>query len=140
MAGRIKYYREDVTYRLRNIRNIRTWMETCIGKQKKQTGEVSIIFCSDDYLYNMNVEYLNHDTLTDVITFDYSEGDTISGDVFISIERVRENAVLYGKTFNEELNRVMIHGILHLCGYKDKTRKDAALMRRKEEECLALLA
>jgi len=140
MAGRIKYYREDVTYRLRNIRNIRTWMETCIGEQKKQTGEVSIIFCSDDYLYNMNVEYLNHDTLTDVITFDYSEGDTISGDVFISIERVRENAVLYGKTFNEELNRVMIHGILHLCGYKDKTRKDAALMRRKEEECLALLA
>lgn len=138
MADRISFYREDVTYRLRNIRNIRSWMLHCIGQQKKQTGEVSIIFCSDDYLYNMNLEYLDHDTLTDVITFDYSEGDTISGDVFISIERVRENAALYGKSLGEELKRVMIHGIMHLCGYKDKTRKDAALMRRKEEECLAL--
>ncbi|KAF5068424.1 Endoribonuclease YbeY [anaerobic digester metagenome] len=138
MAGRINFYREDVNYRLRRIRHIRAWMLNCISLQNRTTGEVSIIFCSDEFLYNMNVEYLHHDTLTDVITFDYSAGDTISGDVFISIPRVKENAAQYGKPFTEELNRVMIHGILHLCGFKDKTRKDAALMRSKEEECLAL--
>ncbi|MPL75178.1 Endoribonuclease YbeY [bioreactor metagenome] len=140
MTGMINFYCEDINYRLRGIRHIRAWMLKCISQQNRTAGEVSIIFCSDEFLYNMNVEYLHHDTLTDVITFDYSAGDTISGDVFISIPRVKENAALYGKTFSEELNRVMIHGILHLCGYKDETRKEATLMRSKEEECLALFA
>lgn len=87
----------------------------------------------------MNVEYLNHDTLTDIITFDYTEEDTISGDIFISIPRVKENATLFSMPYREELNRVMVHGILHLCGYKDKTTKQEKQMRNKEDEKLRLL-
>jgi rRNA maturation RNase YbeY len=86
----------------------------------------------------MNIRYLNHDTLTDIITFEYSEGPLISGDIFISIERVKENARLFSKSFNDELHRVIIHGVLHLCGYKDKTTKDTATMRQKEEAYLLL--
>ncbi len=100
---------------------------------------INVIFCDDSFLLEMNIKYLNHDTLTDIITFDYNEGSAISGDIFISIERVRENAGIFSKSFAEELHRVIIHGVLHLCGYKDKSRKDQVVMRMKEETYLANL-
>jgi len=97
------------------------------------------VFCDDDYLHKLNVEFLNHDTLTDIISFDYSVGKVIQGDVFISVERVAENAIEYKVSFLEELHRVIVHGILHYCGYKDKTEKDAVLMRSKENYYLSTL-
>lgn len=139
MASKIGFYSEDVPFRLSDIRIKRQWLEKVIESEGKIAGEISYIFCSDDYLYKMNVQYLNHDTLTDVITFDYTEANKISGDIFISIPRVEENASEFGKTFTDELNRVMVHGILHLCGYKDKTTKDEKIMRLKEDEKLELL-
>ncbi len=139
MASKIGFYSEDVPFRLSDIRIKRLWLEKVIESEDKIAGEISYIFCSDDYLYKMNVQYLNHDTLTDVITFDYTEANKISGDIFISIPRVEENASEFGKTFADELNRVMVHGILHLCGYKDKTTKDEKIMRLKEDEKLELL-
>jgi rRNA maturation RNase YbeY len=139
MASKIGFYSEDVPFRLSDIRIKRQWLEKVIESEGKIAGEISYIFCSDDYLYKMNVQYLNHDTLTDVITFDYTEANKISGDIFISIPRVEENASDFGKTFADELNRVMVHGILHLCGYKDKTTKDEKIMRLKEDEKLELL-
>lgn len=139
MASKIGFYSEDVPFRLSDIRIKRQWLEKVIESEGKIAGEISYIFCSDDYLYKMNLQYLNHDTLTDVITFDYTEANKISGDIFISIPRVEENASDFGKTFPDELNRVMVHGILHLCGYKDKTTKDEKIMRLKEDEKLELL-
>lgn len=139
MASKIGFYSEDVPFRLSDIRIKRQWLEKVIESEGKIAGEISYIFCSDDYLYKMNVQYLNHDTLTDVITFDYTEANKISGDIFISLPRVEENASEFGKTFADELNRVMVHGILHLCGYKDKTTKDEKIMRLKEDEKLELL-
>lgn len=121
-------------FELQNEEKIANWMELIIDSEGKELGEISYIFCDDDYLHNINVTYLDHDTLTDIISFDYTEGDLISGDIFISIERVRDNAQDFGVTFEEELLRVLSHGILHYCGYKDKTDADAALMRSKEEE------
>ena len=101
--------------------------------------QVCYIFCSDEYLYNLNQEYLNHDTYTDIITFPYSEPPLVEGDIFISIDRVKENASQFGAPFEQELHRVMIHGVLHLCGYSDKSPDEEALMRKKEDEALQLL-
>ena len=101
---------------------------------KTARTEINYIFCDDDYLHQINVEYLNHDTLTDIITFDYTEDNVLSSDIFISIERVSDNANDFGVTFETELLRVMAHGILHLCGYKDKTEEDSQQMRKKEDE------
>lgn len=102
-------------------------------------GDINFIFCDDAYLSELNLSYLNHTTLTDIITFDYTDEGIISGDIYISIERVKENALLYSKTFQDELNRIIIHGVLHLLGNKDKKPKDKAMMRKKEDECLLLL-
>lgn len=110
------------------------WISTVIESENKKQGDISYIFCDDDYLHKINVEYLDHDTLTDIISFDYTVGNEISGDIFISIERVRDNADDFSVSFEEELRRVMIHGILHYCGYKDKSEADEQLMRSKEEE------
>ena len=96
-------------------------------------GEVSVVFCDDDFLHKLNVEFLNHDTLTDVISFDYSVGKEINGEIFISIERVRENAKEFNQSFDAELARVMAHGVLHYCGYKDRYKTEATTMRSKEE-------
>ena len=101
-------------------------------------GEVSIIFCSDNYILNVNQEYLQHDYFTDIITFDYCEGDRISGDLFISVDSVRENAIEYGTEFKDELNRVIVHGILHLIGYDDHNEEDIKMMRQKEDYYLSL--
>ena len=114
------------------------WISGVILSENKSEGEINYIFCDDDYLVEINQQYLNHDTLTDVISFDYSLGNEIHGDIYISLERVRENAEEFKVSFDEELKRVMIHGILHYCGYKDKSESDEALMRSKEDEKIKL--
>ena len=115
-----------------------SWIETIVESENKVLGEISYIFCDDDFLHNINMQYLNHDTLTDIISFDYTEGDVISGDIFISIERVEDNANDFNIPFEEELKRVLAHGVLHYCGYKDKSDTDALLMRAKEDEKIKL--
>ena len=114
------------------------WISSVILSENKSEGEINYIFCDDDYLVEINQQYLNHDTLTDIISFDYSLGNEIHGDIYISIERVRENAEEFKVSFEEELKRVMIHGVLHYCGYKDKTESDELLMRSKEDEKIKL--
>jgi probable rRNA maturation factor len=115
-----------------------SWIESIIESENKILGEISYIFCDDAYLHTINLQYLNHDTLTDIISFDYTEGDIISGDIFVSIERVMDNANDFNVAFDEEIKRVLAHGVLHYCGYKDKTNIDALLMRSKEEEKIKL--
>lgn len=111
-----------------------SWIQNIITSENKEEGDINYIFCDDEYLHKINVEYLNHDTLTDIISFDYSEGNFLHGDVFISIERVAENAKEFNVSFENELKRVMAHGVLHYCGYKDKSEQDELLMRQKEDE------
>lgn len=115
-----------------------SWIESIVESENKILGEISYIFCDDAYLHNINMQYLNHDTLTDIISFDYTEGDIISGDIFVSIERVKDNALDFKVSFEEELKRVLAHGVLHYCGYKDKSDADALLMRSKEDEKIKL--
>lgn len=114
------------------------WISRIIDREDHRVGDISYVFCDDSYLLDLNKRYLDHDTYTDIITFDYTEGSIISGDIFISVERIRDNAKEYGVEFNEELIRVMAHGILHLLGYKDKSEVDSRLMRKKEEEMIEL--
>lgn len=114
------------------------WLAEVIESEDKTEGEINYIFCDDAYLLEKNIEFLNHDTLTDIISFDYTMGNLISGDIFISVERVKENAGDFNVAFEDELRRVMVHGILHYCGYKDKTEEDEQLMRSKEEEKMKL--
>jgi len=128
----------ETDFLLENEDTYQSWIETVIQSEQKIVGEINYIFCDDDYLHEINVKYLNHNTLTDIISFDYSEFDTISGDIFISIDRVRENAQNFNIDFSQELLRVMAHGILHYCGYKDKSQKEVSLMREKENEKIEL--
>ncbi len=114
------------------------WISRVIESEDKTEGEINYIFCDDEYLLKMNEEFLDHDTLTDIISFDYTMGNLLSGDIFISVERVKDNAVDFNVPFEEELKRVMAHGILHYCGYKDKTEEDSAIMRTKEDEKTSL--
>lgn len=112
-----------------------------MAKQEGFTiGDINYIFCDDEYLLKINLEYLNHDTLTDIITFDYVEKGVLSGDIYISIERVRENSEIFSVPFEQELHRVLAHGVLHLCGYKDKSDEDAAVMRKKEDFAIQLFS
>ena len=127
-------YTYEIPFQLSNEEVYSNWISAVIASENKLEGELNYIFCSDDYLLNINIQYLNHDTLTDIISFDYSVGNLLQGDIFISIDRVIENANDFNVSFDEELKRVMIHGVLHYCGYKDKTTKDEILMRSKEEE------
>lgn len=110
------------------------WISRVIESEDKTEGEINYIFCDDEYLLQKNIEFLNHDTLTDIISFDYTMGNLISGDIFISVERVKDNAKDFNVSFEDELRRVMAHGVLHYCGYKDKTEADSELMRFKEDE------
>lgn len=128
----------ETDFFLENEDTYQSWIETVILSEQKIVGEINYIFCDDDYLHDINVKYLNHNTLTDIISFDYSKFDTISGDIFISIDRVRENAQNFSIDFHQELLRVMAHGILHYCGYKDKSESDVLLMREKENEKIEL--
>lgn len=114
------------------------WLSAVIVSEDKKEGEINYIFCNDEYLLKINLQYLSHDTLTDIISFDYSVGNELHGDVFISIERVKENALDFELSFFDELKRVMVHGILHYCGYKDKTETDETAMRLKKDEKIAM--
>ena len=116
----------------------RLWIRETVQSKSKKIGDVNYIFCDDEYLLSINQQYLQHDTYTDIITFDYCEEDILNGDIFISIERVRENAQKFEVSFQEELVRVMAHGILHLCGYKDKKKSEAEEMRKQEKWAMDL--
>lgn len=133
----INFYSEN-DFEFQEEKSFDTWIRKVISSEEKQLGEINYIFCDDHYLYKINLKFLEHDTYTDIISFDNSEGDELNGDIFISTDRVTENAKEYNVDFSDELKRVMIHGILHLCGYGDKTESEAALMRQKEDEKIAL--
>ena len=122
----------ETTFELPKSKVISIWLSSIILNEDYSEGEISIVFCNDDYLHKLNMEFLNHDTLTDVISFDYSIGKQVHGEIFISVDRVKENATEFNQTFQTELSRVMAHGILHFCGYKDKTDLESSLMRTKE--------
>ena len=128
----------ETEFKLSNETKYSNWISKVITSENKIEGEINYIFCDDEYLLEINQQYLNHDTLTDIISFDYSIGNEISGDIFISVERVKENAEVFKVSFDEEIKRVMAHGILHYCGYKDKTETDEKMMRTKEEEKIKL--
>ncbi len=133
-------YNYESDFILGNEEQYSKWISTIIESEDKNEGEINYIFCDDDYLHKINMEYLQHDDLTDIISFDYCVGNEINGDIFISVERVAENAKEYEVTLEAELLRVMAHGILHYCGYKDKSEEDAALMRSKENEKMKMFA
>lgn len=129
----------DFNFKLNNEKEISRWIVSVISSEGFKEGEINYIFCDDRYLFKLNKEYLNHDTLTDIISFDYTMGNEINGDIFISIERVIENANEYKVEFSEELHRVMVHGILHYCGYKDKSEMETQKMRHKENHYIEKL-
>ncbi|MBI6116095.1 rRNA maturation RNase YbeY [Salegentibacter maritimus] len=133
----INFYSEN-DFELQEENKIDSWIRNVIASEEKDLGEINYIFCDDDYLHKINLKFLNHDTYTDIISFDNTEGNELNGDIFISTDRVVENAKEYNVEFNQEIKRVMAHGILHLCGYRDKTESEAALMRQKEDEKIAL--
>lgn len=124
----------ETYFELENEAQYEDWISRIIESEGFDEGEINYIFCDDDYLHKINVEYLDHDTLTDIISFDYTVGNLIQGDIFISVERVQDNAKDFNVSFEEELKRVLSHGVLHYCGYKDKSPEDEAVMRSKEEE------
>ncbi len=140
MSASISFHSEDVDFQLENEQKTIDWIVSTIHQEGKSVTEISYIFCSDEYLYQMNLDYLNHDTYTDIITFDYTENSIVSGDIFISVDRVKENAEKFKTTFELELHRVMIHGVLHICGYKDKSKLHKEEMRKKEDSSLKLLS
>ncbi|HNP18392.1 MAG TPA: rRNA maturation RNase YbeY [Fulvivirga sp.] len=138
--SQIHFFEEGLNFKLDNEEKIIRWLDTLIKTEGFYLEELNYIFCSDDHLHKINLEYLNHDTLTDIITFDNSEEDlAIEADVFISIDRVRENERTFDSGFEKELSRVIVHGLLHLFGYDDKTEEQKQAMRKKEEACLSLL-
>ncbi len=126
-------------YKLENENIISEWISETISSEGFTAGKITYIFCDDEYLNKINLEFLNHDTLTDIISFDNRLGKQINGEIYISVERVRENAKIYKTNFKDELQRVMIHGILHFCGYNDKSDAETKIMRNKEEESLGRL-
>lgn len=136
----IQYCSEDLSVPKFQKRKITRWIKETITSEGKTLGDISFIFCSDTYLLEVNKQYLNHDYFTDIITFDYVEGNLISGDIFISCDRVRENAAEFKTGFENELFRIIIHGVLHLLGYKDKSKKDKLLMTAKEDLYLKVLS
>lgn len=133
----IHLFEEDITLKIKNKLALKNWLKNTIETEKQKLGVLNYIFCSDAYLLEMNVNYLNHDTFTDIITFDNSDvKGLIEGDIFISVDRVKENATKFDVPFEDELHRVMIHGALHLLGYKDKKKEEKEKMREKENHYL----
>ncbi|MEZ4801553.1 MAG: rRNA maturation RNase YbeY [Gelidibacter sp.] len=130
----------ETDFELQNETAVSQWISSVISEEQFNEGEINYIFCDDDYLLNLNIEFLNHDTLTDIISFDYTLGKQINGDIYISVERVIDNAKDFKVELETELNRVMIHGVLHYCGYKDKAKTDQKLMRSKENYYMSKLA
>lgn len=129
----INFYSEN-RFKMNDEAAYRKWLHQVITSEGKKTGEISFIFCDDEYLHKINLEYLDHDTYTDIISFDATIGNILGGDIFISTERVNDNAEIFNVSFDQELKRVMVHGVLHFCGYRDKTEEEKELMRLKEEE------
>jgi rRNA maturation RNase YbeY len=135
----IFFHTEDISFALDSESGISSWLVKLVERHNKKLGELNYIFCSDDYLLKLNQEHLKHDYFTDIITFDYCDKGLISGDLFISVDRVKENAKTFRKTQNNELNRVIAHGLLHLLGFSDKAPEDIVEMRSMEEEALMML-
>lgn len=123
-------------FELKDSANRREWILSIVAGEGKRINELQYVFCTDDFLHKLNFDFLSHDTLTDIITFDYTSGDIIAGEIYISIDRVVDNANYLDVAFEDELDRVLIHGILHLCGYLDKSEAEKSLMRAKEDDCL----
>ena len=136
----IRYFQEDIRFELKQKMLNNRWLKMVASSEMRRLGAINIIFCSDNYILDVNMKYLQHDYFTDIITFDYCEKDVLSGDLFISIDSVRENAQFYGTEFADELNRVMVHGVLHLIGYDDHSEADIAVMRQKENYYLEMRA
>lgn len=134
----IKYFTEDTSFVYKEKMATKKWLNFVAGAEIKKMGDISIIFCSDNYLLDINMKYLGHDYFTDIITFDYCTDATLSGDLFISIDTVRDNAAFYGAEFETELRRVIVHGLLHLIGYDDHTPEQQKVMRTKEDYYLGL--
>ncbi len=135
----IHFFNEEIDFELENKNHISNWIKKAVTENHKETGTINYIFCSDEYLFNLNETYLNHNTYTDIITFNNSDNENIiEGDIFISIDRIKENAVKFDSDFQNELLRVMIHGILHLIGFNDKTDDEKKEMRKIENHYLNL--
>jgi len=132
-------FNSETSFTLKNQKKLADWISNVVLSEDFEVGEINYIFCDDVYLHKINQEFLNHDTFTDIISFDYTLAKEVGGDIFISIERVLENAEKFDEVFENELHRVMIHGILHFMGYKDKTKKEKTLMRTKEDEKIFIL-
>ena len=139
MENSLYFHSEEIDFALQNEERIASWLKKLTATEQKEIDELNYIFCTDEYLLEVNKTHLNHDYYTDVITFDYCEENQISGDIFISIDRVKENADTFNTTFEDELNRVLAHGVLHLMGYKDKTPEDEKKMREMEAFALDML-
>jgi probable rRNA maturation factor len=138
----INFHTEDIVFTIKSKTRIKKWVIQTIEMKKHEAGDINFIFCSDPYLLSINKQYLDHDTFTDIITFDYSKGIKnmpLCGDIFISIDRIKENAKTFSKTMENELHRVIIHGVLHLLGYKDKTKEAKEEMTKQENRCLKML-
>lgn len=131
-------FHSETTFQLKEKMKYKSWLNAIAEAEGFRVGELNYIFCDDAYLLELNLKYLSHDTLTDIITFDYVEGRVLRGDIYISVERVRENAEIFGVDFPQELLRVLAHGVLHLCGYKDKSDEEAKVMREKEGWAMTL--
>jgi len=139
MSASIQFFSEEIKFKVPQPKKIKTWILSCIKDEGKSSGNINFIFCKDSYLHQINVAYLKHDTFTDIITFDNSEDNSIiEGDIYISIERIKENAEKFKVGFDDELHRVIIHGVLHLIGYSDKTSHLKQEMRKKEDAYLSL--
>lgn len=136
----IQFFSEDVPFPSLKKRATSSWIKCVIGLEEKSVGDISFIFCSDNYLLDVNRKYLQHDYFTDIITFDYVENSRISGDIFISVDRVKDNSMKFNTSFDDELHRIFIHGVLHLLGYKDKRKEDKKLMTEKEDFYLKVLS
>lgn len=130
----------SIKFSLAGKRQVKSWLKEIAALHHKQLGDINYIFCADSRIIAINQEFLNHDYYTDIISFDYSKGKLLSGDIFISIETVRSNSVKYNTSFNEELHRVIVHGVLHFVGFKDKNKADAEKMRLAENHALQILA
>lgn len=134
----ISYHFEDTKFIFKGKSLNNKWLRLVAESEIRRIGDINIIFCSDNYILDINQKYLQHDYFTDIITFNYNDGDKLSGDLFISVDTIKENAIEYDTEFHDELNRVMVHGLLHLIGYDDQTEEDIKLMREKENYYLSL--
>lgn len=134
----IYFHKEDISFTINNKKGVSSWIKCIANNYNKRVDDINLIFCSDKYLLAINNKYLNHNYYTDIISFDYSLNESISGDIYISIQRVKENAIKNNVSFVDEIHRVIIHGVLHLCGFNDDSVEEKEEMRKLENSCLSL--